>query len=125
LDTATNRGKARRGGRGGEGLSPPFDISTRIYAKTTTKLSYLFCDYNMKDFGTCNTLLERCFQDLARGGVRVLSQKYPDSAPNLKVSEQLQLQISLGNKVRKISSKSLSRGLEGSPTPLSKCSKWT
>ena len=45
---------------------------------------------------------------------------------NLKVFEQLQLQISLGDKfTRKIRSKSLSRGLAGSPTPSSKCSKWT
>jgi hypothetical protein len=28
---------------------------------------FLFFDYNFKYFGTCNTPLERCFQDLSNG----------------------------------------------------------
>ena len=41
--------------------------SVENYPKTTTNFSFLFCDYNVICFGTCNTLLERCFQDLFNG----------------------------------------------------------
>jgi hypothetical protein len=61
---------ARQSGRsqgGWVGLSPPPDINKKNYAKTTTNFSFSFCDYNFKYFGTCNTPLERCFQDLSNG----------------------------------------------------------
>jgi hypothetical protein len=37
------------------------------YAKTITNVSFLFCDCSVQNIGTCNTPLERCFQDLSNG----------------------------------------------------------
>ena len=39
--------------------------SIENYAKKTTKFSFLFCDYNVKNFGAYNTPLEMCFQYLS------------------------------------------------------------
>ena len=65
--------------RGG-GLSPP-STSVENYAKSITNFLFIyfsfyfiivFGDYNVKFLGTCNTPLERCFQDLSNGILQAL-----------------------------------------------------
>jgi hypothetical protein len=55
-----------RSGVRGAGEHSPL-TSAKNYVKMTTIFSFLFCDYNVNLFGTCNIPLERCFQYLSNG----------------------------------------------------------
>jgi hypothetical protein len=56
---------SRGGAKGGLGGSTPPDISRKLCQNDYR--FFFFCDYNVKISGTCNTPLERCFQDLSDG----------------------------------------------------------
>jgi hypothetical protein len=82
---------------GGLGLSPP-DISRKTIPKRLQIFLICFATIILEFFGTCNTPLERCFQDLSNGILQAPKSKKNQLVKPKKIYSRLATAEQAGQK---------------------------